>query len=75
MVVSIYRKNKNQFQTCVKRFTGHVATFSNSLVFVSPAIGLLKFNSTLEKATNPMAHKEGTEPDLEERGSTTAGQR
>src|SRR6202007_191802 len=27
------------------RFTGHVATFSNSLVFVSPAIGLLKFNS------------------------------
>ena len=32
------------------RFTGHVATFSNSLVFVSPATGLLKFNSALGKA-------------------------
>jgi Mechanosensitive ion channel len=32
------------------RFTGHVATFSNSLVFVSPAIGLLKFNSAPGKA-------------------------
>ena len=28
-----------------KQFTGHVATFSNSLVFVSPATGLLKFDS------------------------------
>jgi small-conductance mechanosensitive channel len=26
-----------------QRFTGHVATFSNSLVFVSPATGLFKF--------------------------------
>jgi len=58
-----------------QRFTGHVATFSNSLVFVSPAIGLLKFNSILEKATKPTAHKPGTEPDVEERGSATGGHR
>jgi hypothetical protein len=58
-----------EFDVQKQRFTGHVATFSNSLVFVSPAIGLLKFNSTLEKATKPTAHKERTEPDLQGRGS------
>jgi hypothetical protein len=51
------------------RFTGYVATFSNSLVFLSPASGLLKFNSTLEKAAEPTANKPGTEPGLERRGS------
>ncbi len=30
-----------EFDVEEDRFTGHVATFSNSLVFVSPAIGLL----------------------------------
>jgi hypothetical protein len=56
------------------RFTGHVATFSNSLVFVSPATGLLKFNSAFGKATKPTANKAGTEPDLEDHGSVAAGQ-
>jgi hypothetical protein len=31
------------------RYTGHVATFSNSLVFVSPATGLVRFDSAPEK--------------------------
>jgi Mechanosensitive ion channel len=64
-----------EFDVQKQRFTGHVATFSNSLVFVSPAIGLLKFNSILEKATKPTPHKAGTEPDGEERGSAAGGQR
>jgi Mechanosensitive ion channel len=64
-----------EFDVQKQRFTGHVATFSNSLVFVSPAIGLLKFNSILEKATKPPAHITGTEPDLEERASVAGGQR
>lgn len=38
-----------EFDVQKQRFTGHVATFSNSLVFVSPAIGLLKFKSDFEK--------------------------
>jgi Mechanosensitive ion channel len=42
----------NEFDVQKQKFTGHVATFSNSLVFVSPAIGLLKFNSAAEKATD-----------------------
>jgi Mechanosensitive ion channel len=50
------------------RFTGHVATFSNSLVFVSPATGLLKFNSALGNATQPTAHKAEKGRDLEEHG-------
>jgi hypothetical protein len=64
-----------EFDVQKQRFTGHVATFSNSLVFVSPAIGLLKFNSTLEKAIKPTAPKAGTEPDVEECGSAAGGQR
>ena len=58
-----------EFDVQKQRFTGHVATFSNSLVFVSPAIGLLKLKSTLENAYKPTANKAGTEPDLEGRGS------
>jgi hypothetical protein len=55
-----------------RRFTGHVATFSNSLVFVSPATGLLKFKSAPGKAA---ANKNGTERDAEERGTGAGGQR
>jgi len=58
-----------EFDVQQQRFTGHVATFSNSLVFLSPAIGLLKLNSTLENASKPTANKAGTEADLERRGS------
>jgi small-conductance mechanosensitive channel len=63
-----------EFDVQKQRFTGHVATFSNSLVFVSPGIGLLKLDSTLENAFKPTAHKAGTEPDFERRGSVAAGQ-
>ena len=41
-----------EFDLQKQKFTGHVATFSNSLVFVSPAIGLLRFNSAVEKAAD-----------------------
>lgn len=58
-----------EFDVQKQRFTGHVATFSNSLVFLSPAIGLLKLNSTPENASTPTANKAGTEPDFEERAA------
>jgi len=38
-----------EFDVQNQGYTGHVATFSNSLVFLSPAIGLLKLNSILEE--------------------------
>ena len=63
-----------EFDLQKQRFTGHVATFSNSLVFLSPAIGLLKLDSTLENASKPTANKVGTEPDLEGRGSPAGAQ-
>src|SRR5580692_6698942 len=51
------------------RHTGHVATFSNSLVFVSPATGLMRFDSAPEKTSQAAASKSGTEPPAEERVS------
>jgi len=45
-----------EFDVEEARFTGHVATFSNSLVFVSPAIGLLKFDSAPVKAAKAAAN-------------------
>jgi small-conductance mechanosensitive channel len=57
------------------RFTGHVATFSNSLVFVSPATGLLRLSSAPGKAVAAVANDNGTEPDAEVYGSAGAGQR
>ena len=56
------------------RFTGHVATFSNSLVFVSPATGLLRLNSAPGKAV-AVVNDNGTEPDAEEHRSAGAVQR
>lgn len=50
------------------RYTGHVATFSNSLVFVSPATGLVRFSSVLEK-TSQAVTKSATEPRADERVS------
>jgi len=41
-----------EFDVQKQRFTGHVATFSNSLVFVAPATGLVKLNSVAEKAAD-----------------------
>ena len=58
-----------EFNVEEERFTGHVATFSNSLVFVSPAIGLLRFNSAPGKAANPAPNKNGTEWNAEKSGT------
>jgi len=41
-----------EFDVQKQRSTGHVPTFSNSLVFVSPATGLVKLNSVAEKAAD-----------------------
>jgi len=64
-----------EFDAQRERFTGHVATFSNSLVFVSPATGLLRLSSAPGKAVAAIANNNGTEPDAEEHGSAGAGQR
>jgi len=63
-----------EFDIQKQSHTGHVATFSNSLVFLSPAIGLLKLDSTPENTSKPTANKAGTAPDLEERGSVAGAQ-
>jgi hypothetical protein len=49
------------------RYTGHVATFSNSLVFVSPATGLMRFDSAPEEALHAAASKSETKPQADER--------
>jgi hypothetical protein len=59
----------SEFDVKEGRFTGQVATFSNSLVFLSPATGLLRFNSALGKDAKTAASNNGTERDAE---STTA---
>jgi small-conductance mechanosensitive channel len=51
------------------RYTGHMATFSNSLVFVSPATGLVRFDCAPEKTSQAAASKSGTEPQADERVS------
>jgi small-conductance mechanosensitive channel len=55
----------SEFDVKEGRFTGHVATFSNSLVFLSPATGLLKFNSAFGKAAKAAANNNGTDRDGE----------
>jgi len=57
-----------EFDVEEERFTGHVATFSNSFVFVSPAVGLLKFNSA-GKAARAGSNDNGRERDAEELGT------
>jgi hypothetical protein len=64
-----------EFDVLKQRFTGHVATFSNSLVFVSPAIGLLKFNSAPGKAAKAGSNDNGTQRDVEEHWTGAGGQR
>lgn len=46
------------------RFTGHVATFSNSLVFVSPATGLVRFDSATQKSLQAAVSKSGKQQDM-----------
>lgn len=50
-----------EFDVQKQRITSHVATFSNSLVFVSPAIGLLKLSSAHGKAATAAANDDDTE--------------
>jgi hypothetical protein len=49
------------------RYTGHMATFSNSLVFVSPATGLVRFDCAPEKTSQAAASESGTQPPADER--------
>jgi hypothetical protein len=63
-----------EFDVQKQRFTGHVATFSNSLVFLSPAIGLLKLKPTSENTSTPPANKAGTVPDSDESCSVAGAQ-
>jgi small-conductance mechanosensitive channel len=46
-----------EFDVENQKYTGHVATFSNSLVFVSPATGLMRFNSAPESETEPASRR------------------
>jgi hypothetical protein len=64
-----------EFDVLKQCFTGHVATFSNSLVFVSPAIGLLKFSSASGNAAEAAANNNGAQPDAEEHWRGAGGQR
>jgi small-conductance mechanosensitive channel len=61
-----------EFDVENQRYTGHVATFSNSLVFVSPATGLVKFDSAPEKTSKAAASTTRTEPHAEERVSVAS---
>ena len=51
------------------RFTGRVATFSNSLVFLSPATGLMRFDFAPEKISQAAASKNATKPEAEQHTS------
>jgi small-conductance mechanosensitive channel len=55
-----------EFDVKEGRLTGHVATFSNSLVFLSPATGLLKFDSAPGRAAKAVANNNATQRDAEE---------
>jgi hypothetical protein len=52
-----------EFDVKESRFTGHVATFSNSLVFVSPAVGLLRFSSAPGRAAGAASNDNGARRD------------
>jgi small-conductance mechanosensitive channel len=64
-----------EFNVQEGRFTGHVATFSNSLVFLSPAVGLLKFSSALGKAIEAETDNNRTQQEAQEHWSGAGGQR
>jgi Mechanosensitive ion channel len=56
MDIGLLQFQLREFDLETQQFTGHVATFSNSLVFVSPATGLVKFHSADEKESGPEAN-------------------
>jgi len=49
MDIGLLQFQLREFDLEMQQFTGHVATFSNSLVFVSPATGLVKLHSADKK--------------------------
>ncbi len=57
-----------EFDVEEERSTDHVATFSNSLVFVSPAVGLLKLSSAGGKPVNTVSNDNGTQWDASSTG-------
>jgi hypothetical protein len=56
MDIGLLQFQLREFDLETRQFTGHVATFSNSLVFVSPATGLMKFHSADAMESGPEAH-------------------
>jgi hypothetical protein len=64
-----------EFDVKEGRLTDHVATFSNSLVFLSPATGLLKFDSAPGKAAKAAANNNATQRDAEENWSGVGDQK
>jgi hypothetical protein len=58
-----------EFDAEIGRYTGHVATFSNSLVFISPATGRMGFGSAPEKTPQAIASKSGSDSPSNERVS------
>jgi len=57
-----------EFDVEQERSTDHVATFSNSLVFVSPAVGLLKLSSAGGEPVNTASNDNGTQRDASSTG-------
>jgi hypothetical protein len=54
----------SQFDVDKQCYTGQIATFSNSLIFVSPATGLLKFDGKIASGGS----SKGAIPDAKEHG-------
>lgn len=52
-----------EFDVPSDRFTGHVVTFSNSLVFVSPATGLVRFDPGTHKSSQAAVSKSPRQQD------------
>jgi Mechanosensitive ion channel len=61
-----------EFDEQKQDYTGHVATFSNSLVFLSPAIGLLKLSLAPGRAAASAVYHNGAE--LDARSATRLAQ-
>ena len=63
-----------EFDLQKQGFTGHVATFANSLVFVAPAIGLLKFDCAQEQISQAATSNSGIAPEAEKLASVVRNQ-
>lgn len=72
MDIGLLQFQLREFDLQKQQFTEHVATFSNSLVFLSPAIGLVKFNSHDERVFRPETNSSGPESHSRDRGSESS---